>query len=83
MEEMYDMLKAQHKNRVSKTPERLAYAVNQFEKYGIDYAVKNEETGHIHCKDETGQLYQYWAGTGKIMGSEARGIQALINELNK
>ena len=82
MEEMYQMLKAQHKERVSKTPERLAYAVDQFEKYGVEYEVKNEETGHIHCKDKTGQLYQFWAGTGKIMGCEERGIQALIKELN-
>lgn len=77
----------QHKNRVAKTPERIKYAAEQFEKHGISYELKNSETGHFHCRRKSdNRLFQFYAGTGKIMGyDQIRGIKALIRllEANK
>ena len=72
-----------HKERVAKNPERIAYAIKQFEEHNIEYALKNATTGHFHCwRKRTGELVQFWAGTGKIMGfSQVRGIHALITYL--
>lgn len=75
--------KKQHDERVAKTPDRVMYAIKQFEKYDIEYVLKNEATGHFHCRrKKDDKLFQFWAGTGKIMGYEnVRGIHALIRIL--
>ena len=75
----------QHKKRVAKTPDRIAYAIQQFEANGIEYALKNEQTGHFHCwRKSDGRLFQFYAGTGKIQGYDrARGIHKLIRLLEK
>ena len=75
----------QHKKRVAKTPDRIAYAIQQFEANGIEYALKNEQTGHFHCwRKSDGKLFQFYAGTGKIQGYDrARGIHKLIRLLEK
>ena len=72
--------KEQHKKRVSKNPERIAYAIKQFKIHGIEYELKNETTGHFHCRKKADHsLIQFYAGTGKIMGySNLRGIKNLI-----
>lgn len=75
--------KDKHKERVEKNPDRIAYAINQFEKNGIEYALKNEQTGHFHCfRKSDDKLFQFYAGTGKIQGvNNARGIHALVKIL--
>ena len=79
------LAKENHKNRVAKNPDRIQYAIEQFEKNGIEYYLKNEKTGHFHCYRKCdGKLFQFYAGTGKIMGYQnARGIHALIKILTK
>ena len=84
-EGMAQLAKENHKNRVAKNPERIQYAIEQFEKNGIEYYLKNEQTGHFHChRKSDDKLFQFYAGTGKIMGYQnARGIHALIKILTK
>ena len=85
--EEYKLLKVKamevHKKRVAKTPSRIRYAIDQFEKHGIEYELKKEQTGHFHCRRKTdGKLFQFYAGTGKIMGEEnRRGSHQLIKLL--
>lgn len=77
-------LKKRHTERVSKTPNRIEYAIQQFEKREIKYQLKNETIGHFHCwRKSDGRLFQFWASTGKIMGYNNRGIHLLIKELLK
>lgn len=73
----------QHRERVAKTPDRVEYAIKQFEKYDIEYSLKNAQIGHFHCRRKSDdKLFQFWAGTGKIMGYDrVRGIHALIKLL--
>ncbi len=75
----------QHKTRVAKNPERISYAIRQFEAHNIEYVLKNEQTGHFHCwRKSDGKLFQFYAGTGKIQGYDrVRGIHALIKLLEK
>lgn len=75
--------KRNHAERVAKNPERIKYAIAQFEKYGIEYTLKNESTGHFHCRRKSDdKLFQFYAGTGKIQGFDnKRGIHALIKML--
>jgi hypothetical protein len=77
--------KEQHRKRVAKNPDRIAYAVQQFEEHGIEYTLKNPQTGHFHCRRKSDdKLFQFYAGTGKIQGYDrARGIHALIRLLDK
>lgn len=77
-------LKKKHDERVAKTPDRVEYAIQQFEKNEIQYELKNGATGHFHCRRKSdGRLYQFWASTGKILGYHNRGIKLLIKELLK
>lgn len=79
------LAKEKHRNRVAKNPDRIQYAIEQFEKNGIEYYLKNEQTGHFHChRKSDDKLFQFYAGTGKIMGYQnARGIHALIKMLTE
>lgn len=71
--------KKMHDERVAKTPARLAYAIEQLEKHGLEYRVCNASIGHIQVRGKCNdQLYNFWAGTGKIQGFESRGIHNLI-----
>ena len=74
-----------HDKRVADNPNRIKYAIEQFEKHNIEYYLKNETTGHFHCRRKCDdKLFQFYAGTGKIMGFEnKRGIHALIKMLIK
>jgi hypothetical protein len=83
--ELRDMAKETHALRVAKTPERIRYAIMQFQKYDIKFALKNESTGHFHCwRKSKDKLFQFWASTGKIQGyEELRGIHALIKILTR
>lgn len=88
MGDMYRALsedcKRRHDERVQKTPDRIEYAISQFEANGIRYELKNPAIGHFHCwRKSDGRLYQFWAGTGKIQGYRNRGIKLLIKELTK
>lgn len=86
-DELWDGLKEHakqiHKDRVAKNPERIAYAIKQFELHGIEYQLKNEQTGHFHCwRKSDDKLFQFYAGTGKIQGyPNIRGIHNLIGLL--
>lgn len=72
-----------HKDRVAKIPDRIEYAIKQFEKHDIKYELKNAQIGHFHCyRKSDDKLFQFYAGTGKIQGfNNARGIHALIRML--
>ena len=74
-----------HKERVAKNPDRIEYAIKQFEKHDIEYELKNSQTGHFHCRRKSDdKLFQFYAGTGKIQGfNNVRGIHALIRMLEK
>ena len=62
-----------------KSQERLKYATEQLEKAGIEFYVKNKETGHLNCYSwSDDKPIQFWAGSGKIAGFEERGIHSLI-----
>lgn len=62
--------------------DRISYAMQQFEKHNIEYTLKNEQTGHFHCRRKSDdKLFQFYAGTGKIQGVNMRGIHALIRLL--
>lgn len=75
--------KEKHDKRVSDNPNRITYAIEQFEKNSIEYVLKNEATGHFHCRRKSDdKLFQFYAGTGKIVGFEnKRGIHTLIKLL--
>ena len=76
--------KEKHAKRVLKTSERIKYAIEQLQKNNIAYQIKNEEIGHFHCwRASDGRLFQFWAGTGKILGYNNRGVNLLIRELLK
>ena len=77
--------KSNTKKRIANNPNRIQYAIEQFEKYNIEYVLKNETTGHFHCRRKSDdKLFQFYAGTGKIMGyDKARGIHALIRLLDR
>lgn len=78
------VLKKKHQERIAKTPSRIEYAIQQFENNEIKYQLKNESIGHFHCwRKSDGKLFQFWAGTGKILGYNNRGIHLLIKELLK
>ena len=66
MEALKEIAKQEHVERVAKTPDRIEYAKQQFEKNNIKYVIKNASNGHIHCFDYQGNLFQFWASTGKI-----------------
>ena len=62
--------------------ERLQFAIEQLKKHDIEFKVKNEPSGHIHCRKKSDDtLVQFWAGTGTIMGNDERGIHNLIKLL--
>jgi hypothetical protein len=74
----------QYKERVAKNPERIEFAIKQFEKNNIEYCLKNPSNGHFHCRRKSDdKLFQFWASTGKILGESKRGIHNLIQILNK
>lgn len=66
MELLKDIAKQKHAERVAKTPQRIEYAKQQFERNGIKYVLKNSENGHFHCFDKNGNLIQFWCSTGKV-----------------
>lgn len=70
--------------KADKNPDRIQYAIEQFEKHEIEYTLKNKQTGHFHCRRKSDdKLFQFYAGTGKIMGFEnKRGIHSLIRLLD-
>jgi hypothetical protein len=70
-----------HSERVAKNPDRVEYAIKQFEENNIEYTLKNPSNGHFHAWDMDGNLHQFWASTGKIMDSEKRGIHNFIKIL--
>lgn len=80
-----DHAKQVHSERVAKNPDRIAYAIQQFEAHGIEYQLKNEQTGHFHCwRKSDDKLFQFYAGTGKIQGfAQVRGIHSLIQMLER
>lgn len=64
---------------------RIDYTIKQFESHGIEYSLKNEQTGHFHCRRKSDdKLFQFYAGTGEILGNDSeRGIHALIKILEE
>ena len=68
-----------------KETDRIQYAIEQFQRNNIEFVLKNAQTGHFHCRRQSDdKLFQFWAGTGKIMGYDnVRGIHALIKLLKR
>ena len=64
-----------------KIQEKIDEAADRFDHYGFSYEVKNYDIGHIHVGDLDGNRFQFWAETGKILGNNAVGIDALIELL--
>lgn len=83
LKDSFELMHESHKKRVSKTPERIQYAIKQFENNNIEYVLKNESIGHFHCYRKCDdKLFQFYAGTGKIQGIDnKRGIHSLIEIL--
>lgn len=77
--------KEKHAQRVAQNGNRVEFAKQQFEKNNIEYALKNEAIGHFHAwRKSDGRLFQFWAGTGKILGEETRrGIADFIAILKR
>lgn len=80
MEALREIAKQKYAERVAKTPDRIEYAKQQFEKNKIAYIVKNNSNGHIHCFDYQGNLFQFWASTGKIMYDYKVGQKRKLNK---
>lgn len=80
MKETFEGYKELRRKRVAKNPDRIAYAIKQFEKHRIAYTLFNDANGHFHCRRKTdGRRIEFWAGTGKIRGYvNLRGIRNLI-----
>lgn len=76
--------KEAHAQRVANNQNRIQHAIQQFERHNIEYVLKNESTGHFHCRRKSDdRLFQFYAGTGKIIGfDDKRGIHALIKLLD-
>lgn len=85
MRDFFEPYKEMHKQRVAQNPSRVQFAIEQFKKHDIEYELKNETTGHFHChRKSDDKLFQFYAGTGKIMGYDrARGIHKLIELLER
>lgn len=81
----HEWAKEQHQKRVADNPRRIEYAIEQFEKNGIRYELKNKETGHFHCwRKSDNQLFEFYASTGKIKGFQyKRGINSMIRILTR
>jgi hypothetical protein len=63
--------------------ERVRYAIEQLSTHNIEFSLKNEVNGHFHCRRKSDdKLFQFWAGTGKILGFDKRGVHALIELLD-
>jgi len=75
--------KEKRKERVSKNGERIRFATALLLANKIEFALKNESTGHFHCyRKFDDKLIQFWAGTGKILNyKNQRGIHNLIKIL--
>ena len=75
-----ELAKENHRLRVEKTPERIEYATKRFDAEGIKWTLKNKQIGHFHLLDADGNLFQFWASTGKILfdkrTKEARGFKS-------
>jgi hypothetical protein len=71
-----------NKQKENLTRDRLKYATAQLKQHNIEFSVKNETLGHLHCRRQSDdKLFQFWAGTGKIMSEDVRGIHNLIKIL--
>lgn len=80
----HEYAKEKHEKRVAENPDRIAFAIKQFKNNNIEYTLKNEATGHFHCRRKSDdKLFQFYAGTGKIVGvSNKRGIHEFIKILS-
>ena len=70
-------------NRYVEQPqnERVKYALKRLEENGFEARCVNDVQGLIHCYDRDGELVCYYATTGKIVGSDKKGILRLLDRL--
>ena len=61
--------------------ERVKYALKCLEENGFEARCVNDAQGLIHCYDRDGELVCYYATTGKIQGSDKKGILRLLDRL--
>lgn len=79
MAEYFEGYKELHKQRVAQNPKRLEFAVKLLTDSGIAFKVCNEETGQINHYSANGNVFTFYAGTGKIKGfKNLRGIHNFI-----
>ena len=73
-------MEKQSKEKISQG--RLQFAIELLKEHDIEFNLKNEHSGHLHCRRKSDDgLVQFWAGTGKIMGHEVRGVHNLVKLL--
>jgi len=58
--------------------ERLDYAKKLLAENNVEFKVCNEDNAHIQVKADNGKILNFWARTGKIQGTEKRGIKNFI-----
>lgn len=70
-------------NRYIEQPqnERVKYALMRLEENGFEARCVNDAQGLIHCYDRDGELVRYYATTGKIQGSDKKGVLRLLDRL--
>lgn len=70
-------------NRYIEQPqnERVKYALMWLEENGFEARCVDDAQGLIHCYDRDGELVCYYAITGKIQGSDKKGILRLLDRL--
>ncbi len=70
-------------NRYADKPqnERVKYALMRLKENGFEARCVNDSQGLIHCYDRDGELVCYYATTGKIQGSDKKGILRLLDRL--
>lgn len=70
-------------NRYVEKPqnERVKYALMRLKENGFEARCVNDSQGLIHCYDRDGELVCYYATTGKIQGSDKKGILRLLDRL--
>ena len=74
MEGDFSVFRQKHKERVAKNSARLEYALHRLSEYNVSSV--NPETAQIVVNGIV-----FYAGTGKIVGHEERGIDNLIRLL--
>lgn len=81
-EAIREFAKEQHRARVAENKKRLAFALHNLDIEGFVPDLVNTQNCQINVKVK-GKTYVFYAGTGKIVGSDRRGISEFISVLKE